>query len=285
MRMRQLPWVLGTLCASSTAAAQGFVPDTHRTQAGAYVGVWAIHADGTVMPAVHFGSIRVPRHEDLAAQFDIELPTAMWFDGPGGETRATVANPTLGIRFAPITGPVAWWIGGRVGAPIASIDESDMQPTDVAAMQSHAYFNQFWWIPEYFPFGLTAGVDVQPIDQLSIFGTAEASFDAPLEDFLDFEVFIQNRVGMEARHGGSGIGGGFAFQGVWLATRGDGPLPGDPDDFQVSQDVWFAYTHRVFFLRLGNILSIDDPLGLAFDDGVITFYLKLGAFFDGERRR
>src|SRR5687767_13498861 len=117
MRLLSCVAASATITVSPAALAQGFTPDTHRSQVGATPAVWAIHSPGTVMPVVHFGSIRVPRREEVAAQFDIDLPTALWFDGPGGENRATIANPTLGVRLAPVTGPVAWWVGGRISAP------------------------------------------------------------------------------------------------------------------------------------------------------------------------
>jgi hypothetical protein len=273
--------------AGGDAAAQGFTPDSHRTQVGAWTGWWStektLFSGGTVWPTVHFGSIRIVD----AAQIDIDVPTSMWIDGPAfpdREFRAGVGNPTIGARYAPITGIVAWSVGGRLGLPVATIDDPDFQIASAVGLVAMAGYDIHLWAPNYMPFGITGGVDIQPVDALSIFFDVEPTFMVPLRDPNEFEFVLQTRAGIDARHPTVGFGGGFAIPVVIIPTSDNGDLTND-DAAQLSFDAWLSYTHDVFFVRLGNILALDEPFGFGFDQGKVwTAYLKLGAFFDGQRR-
>jgi hypothetical protein len=311
--MRRLLVIAAVAAAGTTTASAradgGWIPDSHRSRAGTTIGLWSNSGTtypGAVMPIIHFGSIRLPWDDESAAQLDLEIPTALWADGPDEDSRAGMGNPTFTIRDAPIWGPVAFWIGARISAPASAKDDRPYQLSDIAAEMAMAGYDAHFWHPEFFPWGLGFGLDIQLAPPVAIFGEAEATTLWPIDekndptvpdDDIDLgsrqrpELHLQNRLGMELRHPTWGFGGGFAFQTVWRPTHPNpnnrfNPNPNPDDWVQTSLDAWLACRHEAFFARLGNLLALDEPLGPAFDEGrVYTVYLELGAYFDAHARQ
>jgi hypothetical protein len=301
-----LATALALACAAAAPArAEGWVPDSHRARAGTSIGIWSNSGrvfPGAVVPIVHFGTLRLPFEQENAAQLELEIPTAVWADGPDEDSRAGAGNPTFTLRWAPLLGPIAFSMAGRLGAPVGAIDDVESQTSALAAVQATARRDLWLWVPELLPWGLSIGMDTQaspgaaffwevdigsyaPLDERQQFGDPEDIGDIDL-DRRQVEVYVQDRLGMELRHDGTGFGGGFALEVVFLVTGYPfDTRDEDEDPLQTSLDAWLGYTHEAFFARAGNLLALDEPGGPPFDEGgVYTVYVELGAFLDAGQR-
>jgi len=124
------------------------------------------------------------------------------------------------------------------------------------------------------PLFATGGLEWQ-LQPLFVRGSLEPLFFIPT-DGGDLAVGSQQRVEAELK-ANVGVGGGLALQAVTAFTDA-------ADRAQTSAEAFFSYDDAEdFFLRLGVLLALDEPLGFGFDEGkVLTVHLKLGGYSEGD---
>jgi hypothetical protein len=251
-------------------------PDTHRSGAGVELYPWASDL------GFHTAFIGFANIEAVDTFFiDPSLPIAGAIASePGEEARAGLGNPSVAFRYAPKHGMVRWWIGGGLAAPLNAVDEDDWNLAVFRASMAMGFYNHYLWAEDAFPTWFTWGVDIRPIDILSIQFSGEPIVYVDVDDGGvfgdndDVELGLQNRFGVELRDPQTGVGGGAHFKFVYFPTV-------DGDNFQAALEPFFAYTGDVFFVRFGLLFALDEPLGPPFDDGkVFSQHATLGGSWD-----
>lgn len=262
---------------------ESWKPDTHRSGAGAEIFLWDTDAFGTNLPIIGFANIGFA--EDLF--IDVQVPFNTSFNGPdtfGLEetTRAAIGNPAVAFRYAPTMGDdvvVRWFVGGGLVFPVGTInDDPDFLFALGSGFLTTTLYDGYLWALDALPMFATGGVDIRPVEWVSIQTELKIIPWIALDDRNDSELYIQNRFGAEFRHPEIGIGGGLNF--LLVADVTDDGL-GRDDRAQVAMEPYFAYTNERFFTRLGLRQALDEPLGFAFDDGrVVSGHLTVGGSWD-----
>ena len=154
--------VLVGLLSSAEASAQGrdWVPDSHRSGAGldAYFG----YADDIafVAPMVGFANIGVTE----VFFIDVHLPWASADLEAAGLTAdprfvAGLGHPGVTFRYAPRHGPIRWWIGGGLNAPMGRIEDNAWRGALGLASAATVVYDSQLWATGSLPVFLTWGID------------------------------------------------------------------------------------------------------------------------------
>lgn len=261
----------------------------HRWRTGLAIDgvVWPTAEEGTAIGIVASGRLR---HRALLVE--LELPFGWWLAGgpiadPQGDrddaVRASLGNPTASAHYVLAFHDLGWRLGGRLGAPLAAIDDVDWRAASARAAEAEAWRRIGRWAAGRVPLSLASGLDWRVVGPLSLVLDGEATALFPTGE--GYPPFVGARVdaSFEVR-GGLAIevpltpelafGGGAAAQAVWLPTV-------EGDDAQTAADLWALVRARRFVGRLGTRWAIDGPLGWAFEPGrVATLQLGLGLVLD-----
>ncbi|MBS2014426.1 MAG: hypothetical protein JST00_16180 [Deltaproteobacteria bacterium] len=251
-------------------------PQARRSAVGLDLGLWSAKRVGSGMPVTIFISGAL----GSAASLELRVPMAFVFDaGSSDRSGAAVGNTTMTLLYAPTSGGLTWFFGGRLAAPVASVSQRTMYETAlVYAYAANAFYDMHLWVQNHVPIGLRAGIEYQAHGNFFL----RASFDPTL--LLPFgrasgrsvAFFHQMRLEVEGRSD-EGVGAGLALQYVHLPTEKNGFGPGD--NVQTAMEPYFVFeTKRRFFMRAGLLVGLDTPLGFGFEEGrVTTFRLSIGS--------
>jgi len=251
--------------------------------------LWPTRGAGNVF--AFEASARAAMTTDLL--LEIELPWALWLD-PGAledprgnnvdDVRGGIGNPHISAFYTPrwFSGGVA--VGGRLGAPLATVDDVDTQATAGIGGDARGWTDLRQWAAARLPLSAAGALDQRLAGPLSVQAEVEAtafvplgrgayrfadrSFDVALGGTLDFALDFDV-------HKGATVGGDAGVSLVYVPTF-------DGDEAQATLRFGVAYRSEEILVRAGTRWGLDGPLGWAFDDGrLATFTLSLGVPLPG----
>src|SRR5262249_37070358 len=130
--------ILACVCTISGSAEAAVTPITRRSAIGGDV-YWGSSRRGGLSGGSVFGLVPFFHYELVKdVFFDAQLPFAPYF---GPSTYFGLGNPTAGAHYAAsfLDDRVTWFVGGRLSAPLASIDSRGWQTANAAAATALAY--------------------------------------------------------------------------------------------------------------------------------------------------
>lgn len=251
--------------------------------------LWPTRGAGNVF--VFEASAKAALTRDLLVE--LELPWALWID-PGAladprgndvdDARAGVGNPHLSAFYTPrwFSGGIA--VGGRLGAPWATIDDVDAQATAGIGGDARGWTDLRQWAAARLPLSATAALDQRVAGPFSVQADLTSTAFIPLGrgayrfDDRSFDVAIAGGAGIALDfevHKGATVGGDAGVSIVYVPTF-------EGDDAQATLRFGVAYRSEEILVRAGTRWGLDGPLGWAFDDGrLATFTLSLGVPLPG----
>jgi len=246
--------------------------------------LWPTRDAGTVMAFEAWARAALTR--DLMVE--LELPWAVWLDpsalsDPRGDdvddVRAGFGNPQLSAFYTPrwFSGGAA--LGGRLGLPLATVDDLDAQATVGMAGDAKAWTDLRQWAAARLPLSVTGALDQRVAGPFSVQAETEVTGFIPLgrgaHRFADrdFDVALSGGAGFALGfpvHPGGTLGGDAGMSLAYVPTF-------DDDGVQASLRLGVTYRSDEIIARAGTRWGLDGPLGWM-DDGrrLATFTLTLG---------
>jgi hypothetical protein len=259
------------LLVSSEAHAE-WDPVMHRSDAGAEMYLWSADFVGTTTPIIPFFQVEPTPDLFLGFRFPVALTYLNRFNAGLGNL------PAFSIWYSDIAGKLNWYIGGRVAGPLGLIDDNGWRTATGRAAGAMGGYDLFLWAWDTLPFGALGGIEYRFADFFVLRAGGDLMFYPGLggnDRFFagrggDFDVIFQTKVEPEFQSD-IGVGGGLSVM-AWAAPTWAG------DYAQILLLPYFAYdSQKTFFMRVGALLALDEPLGPAFDRGrVASIYLQLG---------